>query len=178
MIDELFKINPPIFNWKAYFRRYLGFSNEAFVKKSLRKESKRFPQTAGIKIKFKQNILVAIDTSGSVSDEELYEFFSEIHHIYKSGVGVTIMEFDCSLQRVYPYKGKWDGSISGRGGTCFEVPVTHYNENKSKYTSAVIFTDGYAPIEQLKPHQRLMWVITSTGSDQNYPGYHIKIPKK
>lgn len=178
LIDELFKINPPIFNWKAYFRRFLGFSNEAFIKKTLRKESKRFPQTAGIKVKFKQNILVAIDTSGSVSDGELCEFFSEINHIYKAGVGVTILEFDCALQRVYSYKGKWDGTISGRGGTCFSIPIEYYNENKMKYTSAIIFTDGYAPINGLNPHNKLMWVITSNGQEQKYPGYYIKIPKK
>lgn len=118
LIDKLFKIEPPIFNWKSYFRRFLGFSSEPFVKKTLRKESKRFPDNAGLKVKFKQNILVGIDTSGSVSDDELREFFSEIHHIYKAGVGITIAECDAKLQRVYPYKGKFDGTITGRGGKC------------------------------------------------------------
>ena len=40
-----------------------------------------------------------------------------------------------------------------------------------------MFTDGYAPIEQLKPQGQVIWIITSDGSRQNYPGKVIYIPK-
>lgn len=116
IINEILKKEPPIFNWKAYFRRLLGTSYKVFTKKSLRKQSKRFEGSAGIKIKQKQHILVAIDTSGSVSDKELTDFFSEIFHIYKTGVSVTIIECDTRINNIYEYKGKFNGSISGRGG--------------------------------------------------------------
>ena len=61
-IDELLKPNPQVFNWKSYFRRLMGNSIFVYTKKSLRKLSKRFEDSAGIKIKQKVNILVAIDT--------------------------------------------------------------------------------------------------------------------
>lgn len=177
MINELFKVQEEVFNWKAYFRRKLGCSTEIYTKKSRRKMSKRFEDNAGIKIKQKHHILVAVDTSGSVSNNELMEFFSEIHHIYKAGSKVTIIECDTKINDIYDYSGKFKGSVVGRGGTDFTPPVEYYNKNKHKYTTLVFFTDGYAPIE-CKPHKQMMWVISSQGTNETgFPGYLIKIPK-
>lgn len=177
LIDELFAVKEEVFNWKAYFRRKLGCSSEIYTKKSRRKMSKRFKDNAGIKIKQKHHILVAVDTSGSVSNDELMEFFSEIHHIYKAGTAVTIIECDTKINDIYQYNGKFKGSVVGRGGTDFNPPVDYYNENKHKYTTLVFFTDGYAPIE-CKPHKQMMWVISSQGTNETgFPGYLIKIPK-
>lgn len=180
VINELFKIILPIFNWKSYFRRYLGYSSDVIVRKTIRKESKRFKDASGLKIKFKQKILIAIDTSGSISDTDLIEFFQEIYHIYKTGsVSITILEFDSKIQRKYLYKGRWNGTIHGRGGTCFIDPINYFNENRNTFTSLVMFTDGYAPIDNIKPYQKMMWVITHNGDqDKKYPGYSIFIPKR
>jgi predicted metal-dependent peptidase len=178
LIDELFKITEEVFNWKAYFRRKMGCSSEVYTKKSRRKMSKRFEDNAGIKIKQKHHILVAVDTSGSVSNAELLEFFSEIHHIYKAGASVTIIECDTKINDIYEYKGKFKGSVVGRGGTDFTPPVEYYNKHKNKFTTLVFFTDGYAPVE-CKPHKQMMWVISSAGTEDLglFPGYKIKIPK-
>ena len=54
---------------------------------------------------FKQKILVGIDTSGSVSDDELCEFFSELYHMYKANVSITIAECDAKINRIYEYNG-------------------------------------------------------------------------
>lgn len=176
-IDELFKIKEQVFNWKAYLRRKIGSSMEIYTKKSRRKLSKRFEDNAGIKIKRKHHILVAVDTSGSVSNKELLEFFSEIYHIYKAGTRVTIIECDTKINDIYEYKGKFKGSVVGRGGTDFNPPVDYYNENLSKFTSLVFFTDGYAPIE-CKPKKQMLWVISSRGTEEKgFPGYIIKIPQ-
>lgn len=177
-IDELFKIKEEVFNWKAYFRRKMGCSTEVYTKKSRRKMSKRFEDNAGIKIKQKHHILVAVDTSGSVSNTELMEFFSEIHHIYKAGTRVTILECDTKINEIYEYSGKFKGSVVGRGGTDFTPPVEYYNKYKNKFTTMVFFTDGYAPVE-CKPHKQMLWVISSQGTEDLglFPGYKIKIPK-
>lgn len=178
LIDELFKVKEEVFNWKAYFRRKLGVSSEVYTKKSRRKMSKRFEDNAGIKIKQKHHILVAVDTSGSVSNTELMEFFSEIHHIYKVGTSITIIECDTKINDIYKYNGKFKGSIIGRGGTDFTPPVDYYNKHKHKFTTMVFFTDGYAPV-QCKPHKQMMWIISSNGITEysQFPGHIIKIPK-
>lgn len=178
LIDSLFKINKQIFNWKAYFRRFLGNSFDIYTKKSYRVPSNRFVDSAGLKIKKKHRILVAIDTSGSVSDHELTEFFSEINHIWKTGCTVDIVECDASIQRIYSYNGKWTGKVHGRGGTYFSPVIDYYNKTKGKYTTLIYFTDGYGEYNITKPYNRTMWVVTSSGKKDKdyYPGYMIQIP--
>lgn len=177
-IDDLFKERKPVFNWKAYFRRLLGNSAFTYTKKSLRKLSKRFEDNAGVKVKNKTNILVAIDTSGSVSLPELSEFFSEINRIYKAGASVKIIECDAMIGREYDYKGKFDGKITGGGGTDFAPVIEYYNEHRKDYTTLVFFTDGYASLTNFKLKKPMMWVISSNGHQtQKYPGVTIKIPK-
>lgn len=176
-VDKLFKVKPSIFNWKAYFRRLLGFAIDVFVKKSHRKISKRFDGAAGIKLKHKHDILVAIDTSGSVSTKELKDFISEIYHIWKAGAGVDVIECDAKIYRIYPFKGTFDGTFTGRGGTDFKPVIDYYNQCRKQYSTLVFFTDGYAPTDTFKVMKQMIWVITSNGNRNNrYPGYSMFIP--
>ena len=177
-IDSLFEQKPQIFNWKAYLRRLLGNSNFVYTKKTLRKLSKRFEDSAGIKIKQKTNILVAIDTSGSINDAELADFFSEINYIYKSGAKVTILECDAKIGRVYEYKGKYDSQVTGGGGTDFAPVINYYNDHRSDFTTLVFFTDGYASLTNFKLMKKMIWVISSNGKEDKYPGLTINIPKR
>jgi predicted metal-dependent peptidase len=178
IIDEVLKIKEAVFNWKAYFRRLMGYSFNIFTKKTYRNPSLRFEDSAGLKIKKKHNILVAIDTSGSVSDDELMDFFSEIYHIYKTDCRIEIIECDTRITDQYIYTGKFRGKVTGRGGTDFQPVIDYYNENKGKYTVLIFFTDGGAPIDKLKPFKKMIWVITSSGVKAKYPGYTIYIPKQ
>lgn len=178
-IDSLFVQKPAVFNWKKYFRRFLGTALDVDIRKSRKKESLRFPDTSGIKHKRKSSILVGIDMSGSVSNKDICDFFSEINHIYKAGTLVTIVEFDFSIQRIYSYDGKWDKSCSGRGGTNF-VPVwDYYQKHKRDYQTLVLFTDGYASTSELGPAPNVVWIITHDGDKNNtYPGKTIFIPNE
>ena len=179
LIDKLFVIKAQVFDWKTYFRRFLGVSFNIYTKKSYKAPSSRFEDSPGLKIKKKHHILVAIDTSGSVSDYELTEFFSEINHIYKTGCSIDIIECDTRINRIYPFKGKWDGSVHGRGGTIFSPVIEYYNKTRGKYTTLIYFTDGYGEYDIVKPYNRTMWVVTSSGKKDKdyYPGYMIQIPK-
>ena len=117
-IEELFKVKPRIFDWKSYFRRFLGSVIDIELKKTRKRENIRFPEASGTKHRRKSQILVIVDTSGSISEKDLCDFFSEIHHIYKSGVVIDICEIDTKINRIYRYNGKWDMKASGRGGRC------------------------------------------------------------
>ena len=177
-IEGLFKQKPPVFNWKKYFRRLIGTQISIDLKKTRKKESIRFPDSSAVKYRKKSKILVAIDTSGSVNDKELCDFFSEINHICKSNVDVDICECDTRIDRIYKYTGKWDGTISGRGGTSFDEPIRYFNEHHD-YTTMVYFTDGYAPIPSIRVrNNQIIWVITSNGQHQDYPGHAIYIPNE
>lgn len=179
-IEELLEVKETVFDWKGYLRRFMGGSQEIFTKKSRRKLSRRFVDNPGLKIKKKKHILVAIDTSGSINEYELGEFFSEVYHIHKTGAEITIIECDARIGDIYKYNGKFRGHITGGGGTSFDPVVEYYNDNNRKYTSLIYFTDGYAGMPR-KPFKQMMWVISSNGSaeyagKEGLPGIVIKIP--
>ena len=178
IVDELFKPKPRVFDWKAYFRRMLGSIYDINIKKTRRKESIRFPGAAGIKHKKKVSILVAVDTSGSVNDEELKDFFSEITYIYKAGARITILECDAAISANYEYTGKWTGKVHGRGGTDFQPVIDYYRKNMKDYAALVYFTDGICNIPNNVPRDTI-WVITSAGDHKKeYPGRTLFIPSK
>jgi predicted metal-dependent peptidase len=169
-IDELFKVKPRIFDWKSYFRRYLGSVLDVELRKSRKRENIRFPDASGTRHKRKSQIFVVVDTSGSISPNDLCDFFSEIHHIYKAGAVIDICEIDTKIQRIYRYDGKWDLQAHGRGGTILSDAITHVNDHRRDYTSCVIFTDGYCDVD-FKIYVDTMWIIASGGCEQKYPGH-------
>jgi predicted metal-dependent peptidase len=169
------EIVAPKFDWRGYMRRFTGISTKVFTKKIRRKENRKFPESPGLKLKMKQHMLLGIDTSGSVSDTELQEFMSEIHHIYKAGVDVTIIQCDTSIRAIESYKGKFELNVIGRGGTEFDPVLEYYNENQKKYTSLVYFTDGEC-YTRVKPKGHVLWVLSERSSmNDELPGKVIKL---
>ena len=171
-IEEITKAK---FDWKGYIRRFTGVSTKVFTKKIRRKENRRYEDNPGLKIKMRQHMLLAIDTSGSVSDTELQEFMNEIHHIYKQGVDVTVVQCDTSIRSIDSYKGKNEINVFGRGGTEFDPVLDYYNANLKKYTSLVYFTDGEC-YTSVKPRGKVLWVLSERSSmNEDLPGQTIKL---
>lgn len=167
-----------VIDWKAFFRRFTGGSTKYFTKKSRRKQSNRFEDSPGLKIKQKNHVFIALDTSGSVSNEEFAEFSSELHHIYKSGTDITVCHTDAAVAHVELYKGKLMDR-HGYGGTDFNPAIKHFNEHKNKYTAMVYFTDGECVAPTVKPHKPILWVISSRGKKlETLPGLQVKITNK
>jgi predicted metal-dependent peptidase len=172
VLDEVTKAK---FDWKGYLRRFTGTSTKIFTKKIRRKENHRYEDNPGLKIKMRQHMLLAIDTSGSVSDTELTEFMNEIHHIHKAGVDITIVQCDTSIRSIEAYKGKNDLKVHGRGGTEFDPVLDYYNANLKKYTSLVYFTDGEC-YTSVKPRNRVLWVLSERSEmNEDLPGQVIKL---
>ena len=169
------EIVAPKFDWRGYIRRFTGVSTKVFTKKIRRKENRRFSDNPGLKIKMKQHMLLAIDTSGSVSDSELQEFMGEIHHIYKVGVDITMIQCDTSIRSIEPYKGKHEINVAGRGGTEFDPVLDYYNANQKKYTSLVYFTDGEC-YTSVVPKGNVLWVLSERSHmNESLPGKVIKL---
>lgn len=116
LIARLRHIEPAKFDWRGYLRRFAGNSSIVYTKKLRRKYNKRYIANPGLKIKFKNHILVGIDTSGSVSRDELKEFVNELHHMHKTGHKITIAQCDTQLNSVEDFNPKKDLEIKGRGG--------------------------------------------------------------
>ena len=174
IIERLFHIEPAKFDWKSYLKRFVGNSSVVYTKKLRRKYNKRYAANPGLKIKFKNHILVGVDTSGSVNNEELKEFFSELAHMSKTGHKITVAQCDTSLRTVEEFNPKKDWEIHGRGGTSFQPVIDHYNE-KGSYTALIYLTDGEAYAPDNCPKNTL-WCLSSISEINNeLPGLVIKL---
>jgi predicted metal-dependent peptidase len=174
LLDKINLKEEPKFDWKGYLRRFAGGSSKIFTKKLRRKFNKRYEDSPGLKIKPKKHILVAVDTSGSVSQKELVEFFQEINHIHKTGTEITVVQCDSAISSIEEYNPRKEIKLHGRGGTSFEPVIEMYNNNK-KYCSLIYFTDGECST-QLVPRGRCLWVLSAQSHDNNeLPGNVIKL---
>ena len=174
LIQRLRHVEPAKFDWKGYLRRFVGNSSIVFTKKIRRKYNKRYSGSPGLKIKFKNHICVGVDTSGSVSQPELKEFFSELTHMHKTGHKITIVQCDTKINSVKDFNPKQDWEIHGRGGTIFQPVIDHYNEF-GKYTALIYFTDGEAGVPSKCPNNTL-WVHSSMCNiNEQLPGQKIQL---
>jgi len=180
-IKKLFEKQESVIDWKQYLRRFGSRSTKIETKKTRKKPNTRFGSGPALKIHPKKTTLVGIDTSGSVSDYDLSEFFAEIHNIYKTGVNVTIMECDAEVHRTYEYDGNKKDvmRVVGRGGTSFQPVMDEIIKSRGKYQNLIYLTDGYAPTPEHVPLIPILWVFNSnTQINENLPGSKIQINKK
>jgi len=175
LIRRLTHVDPPKFDWKAYLRRFIGNSSIVYTKKLRRKYNKRYAANPGLKIKFKNHICVGVDTSGSVNNDELREFFSELTHMHKTGHQITVVQCDTHITSIKEFKPNQDWKIHGRGGTSFQPVIDHYNEKKGYYTALIYLTDGEAYSPENCPNNTL-WVHSSNCRiNEELPGRKIQL---
>ena len=181
LIDQIRSANKPKCNWK---RELKYFINKLILmgRKSTRKRDNRrtceiHPYlNPGTRRDYKSKLLLAIDTSGSVSDKELQAFLSEMNGMVEN----VLCEYICFDTQLYgnpiPFNKRSKSlDIKGRGGTDFHPVIEYVNEHK--YDGLIVFTDGYAPFPP-KPKARVMWVVLGEDNSVNFPyGKRLAIPK-
>ena len=180
-----FCLSDQVISWKSMLRLFVQNACDINKKTSINRRSRRTSLVPGSRTKKKTKLLVAIDTSGSVSDAELAKFMSEIYYLYRTkNVEIDICQCDTEVKdygngkSVYTYKGKLDFEIVGRGGTDFNPPIELFNKSK-EYAGLIYFTDGYCepPSVKIKSNAKLLWVVTNDNTlDDNYEGKKIHLP--
>ena len=175
LIENLFKNDPPKFDWRGYLRRFAGNSNKIYTKKTRRKPNKRYDGNPALKIKTRNHVLLGVDTSASVSSDELKEFISEMNHIHKTGTQITVVQCDTNAYDPEPFNPKKEFKVKGRGGTSFQPVIDHFNQYRNKYTSIIYFTDGEAyPPDNVRC--KILWVHSSKSKiNQDLPGFKIQL---
>jgi predicted metal-dependent peptidase len=109
--------------------------------------------------------VVAIDTSGSISQEMLKDFVSEVLGILLSFESAEVHVISCdaqvqTVQTVSNFIEVSDIEVKGGGGTSF-VPVFEYLKENLPDTKLVIYlTDGYGTFPNDEEF-RTIWLITS-----------------
>lgn len=165
LLKKLFE--KPKLNWKQILRKYIGFVPDDYepTKMRLNRRNPERTDLSGTITSTTLKIVVAIDTSGSMSSKELEECFNEIFNIISiRRFDLTIIECDAEIGRVYKAKSIKDVKleVTGRGGTSY-IPVIEYLNKNKYYRDAIMiyFTDGYGDYEIPRPRTfRNLWVIT------------------
>ena len=154
--------------WNLYLKKLMG-TVESNKKKTITRRNRRQPDRLDLRGQLrnhKAKIVVALDISGSISDEEFYQAIKEVLDIVKNyNHELTIIECDNEIRRVYNVKSVKDikDRINKRGGTKF-TPVFEY-ANNHKVNLLVYFTDGKGEDKLLSmPHgYKVLWVISGNG---------------
>lgn len=165
--------------WRRVLRLFASSSERTYVKNTISRPSKRYGTCPGIRIKRRTAVVVAVDTSGSVPDEDLATFFSEIFSMWRRGAAITILECDARVVREYAYKGVTPKAVGGRGGTAFDPAIVRANQLQPD--ALVYFTDGHAPTPAVRPRMPLLWVLSTEGLPANearaLPGRRVKLTR-
>ena len=134
------------------------------------KPSRRYGFSAmGSRYERKADILIAVDVSGSITDESFTRFYHAIKNFFflKIIENIDLIFFDVNLKNTSPIKFSKDlklAEIQGRGGTNFQPPIDYFLENRSRYSGMIIFTDGEGEVPKMtggSGNASILWILDS-----------------
>lgn len=162
LVDELLA---PQLSWRALLAQYLiqaARDDYSFQRPSRREADAVMPRL------FSQglNLVVAVDTSGSIVDDELREFLSEIDAIKgQVRAEIDLLACDDHLAADAPWHtAAWEpmrlpDGLDGSGGTDFR-PVFDWVERTGASPDALLyFTDAVGPFPKVAPSYPVIWLV-------------------
>ncbi len=164
-------------NWKTLLQRYITNQipyNHTYSSPHKKSQSCGFymPNT----LKEKISIVIAIDVSGSIGQQELTDFLSEIIGMAKAfqdRIEMTLITHETDVNDVFLVRnGSIDEikklKIEGGGGTAHDKVFEHI-QNKIRDCKCVVFlTDGYSDLDGIdfnKYSYNKIFVISKGGTD-------------
>ena len=156
-------------DWRKVLRYFIKTSQRASRRSSVKRINRRYAYIhPGKKVERQAKIAIAIDQSGSVSDEMLESFFGELNKLAKLAE-FTVIPFDTEVpkDKVFIWK-KGSSQKTERvscGGTCFDAPTDYVN--KHSFDGVIILTDMEAPKPKACKAQR-MWMTDQRGAANPY----------
>jgi predicted metal-dependent peptidase len=139
-------LNNPKLPWPVILRRYFrSFDKNDY---SFKKPNRRFfPEyfLPGMHSESLDDIAVAVDTSGSVSDDDFANFIAETKSIFKMArpKRIQFIQFDTEVKSVTTVKSIQEllkVEFTGRGGTCIEPVLEWAAANNPQLL--LVFSDG------------------------------------
>ena len=156
-------------DWRKVLRYFIKTSQRASKTSTVRRINKRYAYIhPGKKVKRQAKIAIAIDQSGSVSDDMLENFFGELNKLAKLAE-FTVVPFDTQVDASKVYTWKKGASQKAErvlcGGTCFNDPTAYVNSQN--FDGVIILTDMEAPKPKACKAQR-MWMTDQRGASRPY----------
>ena len=178
LLNKITKIKEVV-NWKSLFRKFVGSTISSEILPNRKRPSRRFSDQPGTKYKFKTSVVIGVDSSGSMNNNDINSINGEIHNMWKAGAKTDFFAWDCEAGNIQEYKGKLNFERVKAGGTDTLCAIEHINKNYKKYgwEAAIIGTDGFVPDVIGKCKIPLLFVITSNGNNTFNNPYRYKIVK-
>ena len=134
-----------------------------------------------------ENLLFMIDTSGSMTDDDIGEVYGEIKSAIEQFDGKIkgwLGFFDASVTEPKPFENEEEFKairIQGGGGTSF-LPIFHYvrdHMQDKNVTSIIILPDGYAPYpeEYERMNIPVLWIVNNNDATPPW-GMIARLPRK
>jgi predicted metal-dependent peptidase len=120
------------------------------------------------------HIACVFDTSGSISDEELSQFISEINNLLSRSANTTVHLYSTDTQMHHlgtlrsPHKIPADFKPIGGGGTDFNAAFSELERlhRRVKLNQVVFFSDTFASFSPKRPAYPLIWLVPDFYKDQ------------
>ena len=161
-------LKPPLVPWQKELKNILGTIRYGY-RTTFKKPNRRQPDRLDLPGKTADKIIkivIGVDTSGSMSKNDIEMVFAEIFNIVKTcPTEITVIECDSKIAKE-PYKVKSvkdiQTDIKGRGGTEFTPVVNWINEHNYKDALFIYFTDGCGEYSIPKPKvYKTIWILTN-----------------
>jgi len=162
MVDHLLQPQLP---WRMLLSRYLSSlarDDFSYMRPSRREGSFILPSLRSQQI----DLVVALDTSGSIKQEEIDGFLSEIDAIKgQIRARVTFLPCDAALAEGAPWIFEpWEelelpDSISGGGGTNFKPVFQWLDREGIEPQTLVYFTDAEGEFPEREPNYPVIWLV-------------------
>lgn len=149
-------------NWRVILKRFLSHRGRIDKKRSYKRVSRRYEGSPGYLKSSGVHALVALDESGSMSDDIVELYLDELKEINKiTGVNIDVVKFDSNCSEPVPLSSFIKNSKRDRrGGTDFR-PIFELADRR-KTPLVIIFTDGDGEAP-LSVRQKVLWVLTDSG---------------
>lgn len=186
-------LKPPEIPWRKVLHRFVTAHRSTKSKRSMERPRKRWAGMGstlypGTKRERTFNLVFGVDTSGSMSSDDIHNGLSELQGIQRvdRDITITVIEFDTSIHKEYEIGAtdQIDLQVRGRGGTDFNAVFNRAQElsRKGEIDALIVFTDGYAPSPELQYRPRelpVLWCLTQHGQHPcpDY-GFEVRRPTR
>ena len=170
-------------DWRKILRKYLiaaTTTDSSFSKpdKRMYYQNSIYPGQVCDEENTIKGLKVCIDTSGSISDEDLSYFFGQVYSLIKQfKIDAELIYWDTEVQSTGAFQdfSQFERvDVSGRGGTDPAVVFNYFDSKKCKVKPVVtlMFTDGWFSTDGITARQRrkyrdTIWIMTR-GYDKSF----------
>lgn len=156
----------PEISWQSVLKNSIP-KVKCGYKKTIVRRNRRQPERfdlRGCLPKNEAHVVVAVDISASMKDDEMRKILIEILSItHATKNKVTVIECDNEIRKVYKLKSECDiqNRCRDNGSTAFSPVFRYLREHNMKDCILVYFTDGAGEKElEIKPYnKKTLWVI-------------------